>query len=75
MFSILDVGNNMLHLHIGQQPSSLYMHEWVISPTSDNDAELNRQFPPGTDLNKILPNLLKLKTKVVKHDIKFSQHA
>ena len=34
------------------------MHKWVIPPASDNDVELNRQFPSGIDLNKILPDLL-----------------
>ena len=39
-----DVGHNMLHLHVAQQLPSLkqwkFMHQWVISPTDDNDAEL-----------------------------------
>ena len=38
------------------------------------DAELNRQFPLAIDLNKILPDLLKLRTKAEKPDIPFSQH-
>ena len=41
----------------------VYMHQRVISPINDNDAELSRQFPFGIDLNKILPHLLKLRTK------------
>ena len=36
------------------------------------DAELNRQFPFGTDLNKIFPDLLKLRTKAEKRDSQFS---
>ena len=51
----------MLHLHVAQQLPSLYMHQWVISPTNDNDAQLNKQFPFVIDLNKILPDLLKLR--------------
>ena len=48
--------------NITQQFASFFMHQWqwVISPSNDNDAELNRQFPFGTDLNKILPDLLKI---------------
>ena len=38
------------------------------------DAEQNRQFPLAIDLNKILPDLLKLRTKAEKSDIQFSQH-
>ena len=29
----------MLHSHEAQQLSSTYMHQWVISPANDNDAE------------------------------------
>ena len=39
LISMQDVGYNMLHLHVAQQLPSLYMHQWVISPTNDNDAE------------------------------------
>ena len=62
----------MLHLHVAQELSSLYMHQRVICPTNDNDAELNRQFPFGVDLNKILSDLLKLRTKAEKLGIQFS---
>ena len=46
----------------------------VLSPTNDKDSELNRQFPFDIDLNKILPNLLKLRMKAQKPDRQFSQH-
>ena len=45
-----------------------------VSPTNNKDAELNRQFPFCIDLNRILPVLLKLKTKAEKPDTQFSQH-
>ena len=73
LISMQDVGH-MLHLHVAQQLPSLYLHQWIISPTIDNDAELNRQFPFDIDLNKILPELLKLRTKAEKPAIQFSQH-
>ena len=38
------------------------------------DAELNRKFPFGFDLNKILSDLLRLRTKAEKPDIQFSQY-
>ena len=38
------------------------------------DVELKRQFPLAIDLNKILPDLLKLRTKAEKPEIQFSQH-
>ena len=38
------------------------------------DAEINRQLLVGIDLNKILPDLLKLRTRAKKPDIQFSQH-
>ena len=57
----------MLHLHVVQQLR-------VISPTNDNDAELNRQCPFGIDLNEILPDLIKLRTKAEKPAKQFSQH-
>ena len=73
LISMQDLGHNMLHLHVAQQLPSL--HEPVsYSPTNDNDAELNRQFPFGIDLNKILPELLKLRTKAEKPGIQFSQY-
>ena len=37
------------------------------------DAELNIKFPFGIDLNKILPDLHRLRTKAEKPDIQFSQ--
>ena len=52
----------------------VYMHQRVISPISDNDAELSRQFPFGIDLNKIFPDLLKLRTKTEKPKRQSSQH-
>ena len=53
----------MLHLHVAQQlPSCSCTSE--LSPTNDKDAELNGQLPFGIDLNKILPDLLKLRMKV-----------
>ena len=67
-----DVGH-MLHLHVAQHNCHLYMHQ-VISPTNDNDAELKRQFPFANDLNKVLPDLLKFKTKAEKSGIQFSQN-
>ena len=45
-----------------------------MHPTNDKDAQLNRQFAFGTDLNKILPDLLKLRMEAEKPDIQFSQH-
>ena len=42
---------------------SKFMHQYVISPTNENDAELNGQF-----LIKILPDSLKLRTKVERPD-------
>ena len=68
-----DVGCNMLHLHVAQQPPSCSCTS-ELSPTSDKDAELNRQLSFGIDLNKILPDVLKLRMKVEKPDIQFSQH-
>ena len=59
---------------IAQQLPSLYMHRWVICLTNGNDAELNRQFPFGIDLNKILPDLLQLKTKAEALGMEISQH-
>ena len=64
----------MLHSHVANQLSSVYMHQWVISPANDNDTELNWQFPFGIDLNKILPDLLKFRMKAEKPEIQFSQH-
>ena len=37
------------------------------------DAELNKQFSLAIDLNKILPDLLKLRTEAEKLDIQFWQ--
>ena len=65
-----DVGQNMLYLHKAQQLQSLtrsYLLPMAI------DAELDRQFPLAIDLNKILPDLLKLRTKAEKPDIQYSQ--
>ena len=39
-----------------------------LSPNSDKDAELNRQFPFGIDLNKLLPVV---RMKAEKPDIHF----
>ena len=57
-----NVGCHMLHLYVAQQLS-----------TSGKDAVLNSQFPFGIDLNKILPDLLILRTKAEKPDTQFSQ--
>ena len=38
------------------------------------DAELNRKFPFDINLNKILPDLVRLRTKAEKPDIQFSQY-
>ena len=45
-----------------------------LSPTNDKDVQLNKQFAFGIDLNKILPDLLKLRMEAEKTDIQFSQH-
>ena len=46
-----------------------------LSPAIDKDAELNPTFLFSIDLKqKILPDLLKLRTKAKKPDIKFSQY-
>ena len=42
-----------------------------FSPNNDKDAKLNRQFPFGFDLKKILPDLFRLKPKTEKP---FSRH-
>ena len=47
----------------------------MLSPTSKKDVELTRQFPFGTDLNKIWPDLLNLRATAEKPEIQFSQHA
>ena len=41
---------------------------------NDKDAELTRQSPFGIFLNKILPDLLKVRIKAEKPDIQFPQH-
>ena len=61
-------------VHEAHQLPSIYMNQWVISPANDNSAELNRQFRFRIDLNKILPDLLKLRMKVEKSERQFSQH-
>ena len=43
----------------------MHQWQWVIPLSNDNDAELIRQFPLGTDL--------KLRTKEEKPDVQFSQ--
>ena len=48
-------------------PVSYLSYQWQC-------AELNRQFPFGIDLNKISPDLLKLKTKAEELDMEISQH-
>ena len=72
LISMQDVAHNMLHSHLAQQMPPLYMHQWVISPTNDNDAELNRKSPFGIDLSEVLPDLLRMKAE--KPGIQFSQH-
>ena len=70
-----DVGHKILHLHVTQSTASITLSSCTseLSPTNDKDAELYRQFPFGIDLNKILPDLLKLRIKGEKPDIQFSQ--
>ena len=46
-----------------------------LSPTANiKDAEVNRQFPFSTDLNEMLPDLLKLRMKAEKPEIKVTQY-
>ena len=70
LISMQDVGHNMLHLHVAQQlPITLSSWTSKLSPTNEKDAELNWQFPFGIHLKqKILPDLLKLRTKAEKSD-------
>ena len=68
-----DVGHNMLHLYVAQQ-LQITLQAPCVSPSNDNDSELNRQFPFGIDPNKMLQHLLKLITKGEKPGIEFSQH-
>ena len=43
-----------------------------LSPTANiKDAEVNRQFPFSTNLKEMLPDLLKLRMKAEKPEIKF----
>ena len=44
LISVQDIGRNMLHLHVAQQLPSLrvHVHQRVISPPNNNEAELNR---------------------------------
>ena len=72
--SVQDVGHNMLNLHAPAAAITQSSCNSMLSLLS-NDAELNRQFPFGIFLNKILPDLLKLRTKAEKPDIQFLQHA
>ena len=46
-----------------------------LSPSNDKDAGLNKQFVFYIDINKTLPDLLKLRTKAEKHDAQFSKNA
>ena len=46
-----------------------------LSPTNEKDAQLNRQFAFGIDLNKILPDFLKLRMEEKRPGIQISQHA
>ena len=72
---IQNVGCNMLHFTCSSKPAiTLCLYTSELSPTSGKDAELNRRFPFGIDLNKILLDLLKLRIKAEKPDIQFSQH-
>ena len=76
LISLHVVGCNMLHLHVAELNSCghyNFMHQWVIS-YQGKDAELNRQFASGIDLNKMLSDLLKLRIKAEKPDIQFLQH-
>ena len=71
-----DVGYNTLHLHVTESRTSItqILCTSESSPINDKDPQLNRQFPFGIDLNKILPDLLILRTKAEKPNIQFSQH-
>ena len=74
---IQDVGHNMLHLDM-QLNSCHHCNLSSYTPLSyllpmTADGELNSQFPSAIVLNKKLPDLFKLRTKVEKPDIHFSQ--
>ena len=80
-----DVEHNMLNLHVDQHLSLLEVHAPAsyLQGTMTTDAELNRKFPFGIDLNKqkqniqnkkILPDLIRLRTKAEKPDTQFSQY-
>ena len=65
----------MLHLRFSTAAitvSSCAPVNYLVPMTSD--AELNSPFPLGIDPNKVLPDLLKLRTKGAKPCIPFSKH-
>ena len=71
-----DLGYNTLRLHVTESKTSIPQISCSSesSPINGKGPHLNRHFPSGIDLNKIVPDLLKLTTKVEKPDIQFSQH-
>ena len=71
---VQDVGHNMLHLHAAPKMPSLHVPVSYLSCQWQGYAELNRHVPFGIDLNKILPDLLKLRTKAEKLGIQFPQN-
>ena len=49
-----------IYMQINSYHHSKFMHQWVISQVPVTiDAELNRKFPFGINLRKILPDLLR----------------
>ena len=63
LISMKDVGIIFcIYMQLNSCHRSTCTSELSLLP-NDNDAELNRQFPFGINLNKILPDLLKLGTK------------
>ena len=71
-----DLGYNTLHLHVTESKTSIPQISCSSesSPINGKGPHLNRQFPSGIDLNKIVPDLLKLTTQAEKPNIQFSQH-
>ena len=74
LISVQDVEHNMLPLHVVQQASSLKVHAPVSYFLYEWQWCWAEQFPFGIFLKKILPDLLKLRTKAKKPDIQFLQH-
>ena len=76
LFWIQDVGYNTLHLHVTESRASISQSSRTreSSPINGKCPHLNREFPFGIDLKKIVPDLLKLRRKAEKPNIHFSQH-